>query len=79
MQMETKENNRKDDGSKTHFRSGRFYSVADEWYFCVREKQDQGPFPTKVTAEECLKTYLSDFEHFRSNETKFDINKIKIN
>ena len=62
--MENKLNKRNGDEQKSHFRSGRFYSVADEWYFCVRENKDQGPYPNKTLAEESLKTYLMDFEHF---------------
>lgn len=41
--MENKENKCNRDQDESHFRSGRFYSVANEWYFCVREKEDQGP------------------------------------
>lgn len=76
--MENKEDSRKGEDVKSHFRSGRFYSVANEWYFCVREQQDQGPFPTKESAEDHLKTYLTDHAHFSVDKTKFDINKIKL-
>ena len=79
IDMENKENKRSGDDQHTHFRSGRFYSVANEWYFCIREKEDQGPFPTKDLAEDHLKTYLMDFEHFNTEKIKFDINKIKLN
>ena len=48
--MENKLNKRNGDEQKSHFRSGRFYSVADEWYFCVRENKDQGPYPNKTLA-----------------------------
>ena len=26
------------------YRSGRFYTVANEWYFSVRDSEDQGPY-----------------------------------
>ena len=73
------ENRRDRDNQQSHFRSGRFYSVANEWFFCVREKEDQGPFPSKVLAEENLKTYLMDYQHFNPDKNKFDISKLKIN
>lgn len=77
--MENKENKRSGDQHEPHFRLGRFYSVANEWYFCVREKEDQGPFPSKLSAEESLKTYLMDCGHFSFDKMKFDINKLKLN
>ena len=77
--MENSENSRNGEEKKPHFRSGRFYSIDNEWYFCVREEQDQGPFPTKESAEDHLKTYLMDYAHFREDKVKFDINKMKLN
>lgn len=77
--MENSENSRKGELTKPHFRSGRFYIVDNEWYFSVREQQDQGPFPTKESAEENLKLYLQDYAHFGMSRGKFDINKIKLN
>lgn len=47
------------------YRSGRFYIVADEWFFSVRETEDQGPYSSKLIAEESLKNYLSDHESFK--------------
>ncbi|MCW8901292.1 MAG: DUF6316 family protein [Gammaproteobacteria bacterium] len=77
--MENREHKRASDDQQAHFRSGRFYSVANEWYFCVREKEDQGPFSSKALAEESLITYLMDYESFNTKNIKFDLNKIKIN
>ncbi|MDX1285643.1 MAG: DUF6316 family protein [Draconibacterium sp.] len=77
--MENDKNNRKGEQATPHFRSGRFYSIANEWYFSVREQQDQGPFPTKESAEENLKIYLADYAHFGMSRGSFDINKLKIN
>jgi hypothetical protein len=76
--MENSENSRNGEQTKAHFRSGRFYSVDNEWYFSVREQQDQGPFPTKESAEDHLKTYLMDHAHFNMDKAKFDINKLKL-
>ena len=76
--MENKENNRSGDQHESHFRSGRFYSISNEWYFCVREKEDQGPFTSKLYAEESLKTYLMDYAHFNPDKMNFDINKLKL-
>ena len=39
-------------------RSGRFYSLSDNWYFSVRETTDQGPYFSKPQAENSLKEYL---------------------
>ena len=33
------------------YRSGRFYSVSNSWFFSVRETTDQGPYLTKLDAE----------------------------
>ncbi len=62
--MENKKNNRHGDKQVSPYRSGRFYAVANEWYFSVRETGDQGPYTSKLVAEENLKTYLLDREHF---------------
>jgi len=76
--MENREDSCKGEQTNPHFRSGRFYTVDNEWYFSVREQQDQGPFPTKESAENHLKTYLMDHAHYRMGKRKFDINKLKI-
>ena len=50
------------------YRSGRFYSIANEWCFSVREAEDQGPYSSKLSAEENLKRYLSDSESFKTKK-----------
>lgn len=77
--MENTKNKRDGEDNEPHFRSGRFYSIDNEWYFSVREKQDQGPFPTKEFAEEQLRLYLLDFAHFNLDKKSFDFYNIKIN
>jgi len=62
--MENKSKIRCGDKMVAAYRSGRFYSIANEWYFSVRETTDQGPYPTKLAAEDSLKTYLLDNEYF---------------
>lgn len=72
--MDNNENMRSGENRFTPYRSGRFYSVDNEWYFSVRETEDQGPFSSKLSAENGLKTYLSDFEHFNANKITFSKN-----
>lgn len=67
--MENKKNIRRGDKKVSPYRSGRFYSIADEWYFSVRETKDQGPYTSKLIAEKCLKTYLLDHQHFSKSKT----------
>jgi len=42
------------------FRSGRFYSVGNEWWFAIRRGPDQGPYPSKAAAKLSLIEYLND-------------------
>ena len=71
--MKNNQNMRSGENQLTPYRSGRFYSIDNEWYFSVRETEDQGPFSSKLTAENSLKTYIMDFEHF--NVKKMEVNK----
>ncbi len=74
--MENKVNKCDGDKQNSPYRSGRFYTVANEWYFSVREAEDQGPYSSKQAAENSLKSYLLDFEHFNSN--KLTLNNLKL-
>ena len=67
--MENSKNIRVGEKRVTPYRTGRFYSVADEWYFSVRETTDQGPYASKLIAEEQLKNYIADQQHFAENKT----------
>ena len=60
------------------YRSGRFYTVANEWYFSVRDSEDQGPYSSKCAAEQNLVDYLIDSEHFKSPEVKVKLNNLKL-
>lgn len=64
MIMENSKNVRIGENRLSLYRTGRFYSVADMWYFSVRETTDQGPYASKLIAEEQLKIYIADQEHF---------------
>ena len=55
----------------------RFYSVANEWYFSVREGEDKGPYTSRLAAENNLKRYLLNKEHFELNKMQIIINNLK--
>ena len=62
--------NRRGEKSVYPFRSARFFSVKDEWWFAIRRGVDQGPYPSKATAKQALIEYLNDqfrFENSLSN------------
>ncbi len=71
-------NKRSGDTRESSYRSGRFYSVDNEWFFSVRELDEQGPYFSKLSAEIGLKMYLLDMEHFKMNKTKSGINDLKL-
>jgi len=47
-----------DTASKSYFQSDRFFQVNRQWFFYVRETNEQGPFPTRESAEFELNAYL---------------------
>jgi hypothetical protein len=59
------------------FRTGRFYCVANEWWFAIRRGPDQGPYPTKAAAKQSLIEYLNDQLAFERHlqEDKIVINR----
>ena len=65
--MENKENIRLGEKVGSPYRSAWFYSVANKWFFSVRETGEQDPFFSKLSAETGLKMYLSDINHFKVN------------
>ncbi|MCK4865421.1 MAG: hypothetical protein KAT06_08300 [Gammaproteobacteria bacterium] len=71
-------NKRSGDTRESPYRTGRFYSVDNEWFFSVRELDEQGPYFSKLSAEIGLKMYLLDMEHFKMNKTKSGINDLKL-
>lgn len=40
------------------FHSARFYSINSDWYFCVRECKDKGPYQSKEDAERAFKDFV---------------------
>lgn len=41
------------------FRSSRFFSVGNRWYFTTREGFDSGPYATRERAEVGLRRFLN--------------------
>lgn len=76
--MENKVNKRSGDTSESPYRTGRFYSVDNEWFFSVREVGEQGPYFSKLSAEIGLKMYLLDMEHFKMNKINLGTNDLKL-
>jgi len=70
--------NRSGENTQSAYRTSRFYCVATQWYFSVREKEDQGPYSSKLSAEKELKMYLSDYEYFNENNSQLIVNTIKL-
>ena len=70
--------NKKDGGYKSKQRSGRFYYVKNEWFFSVREKEDQGPYSSKVLAELGLKEYLINNVYHQRTDDEVRIPIIKM-
>ena len=66
--MDSKKHIRSGEIQASVYQSGRFYSVANEWYFSVREAEDQGPYSSKPDAEKQLKIYISDQQHFNDKK-----------
>ena len=62
------EQRRIEDKLSQPYRTSRFYTLENEWYFSVRETDDQGPFINKLSAEEGLELYISDCQHFNHKE-----------
>ncbi len=76
--MENKVNKRSGDTSESPYRTGRFYSVDNEWFFYVREVGEQGPYFSKLSGEIGLKMYLFDMEHFKMQKTKLETTDLKL-
>ena len=41
-----------------HFRSNRFFTVANKWYFSTREGFDSGPYANRTRAQDGLRRFL---------------------
>ena len=47
-----------DDDKKAWFRSQRFFSEGNQWYFTTRENTIEGPYESRADAEQELMMYL---------------------
>jgi len=50
--------NRSGESGHAPFRTDRFFTVADQWYFSTREGFDSGPYEDKARASDGLKRFL---------------------
>ena len=41
------------------FRSNRFFTSGNDWYFSTREGVDQGPFESRIIAHDAIQKYSS--------------------
>lgn len=46
------------EAKSVHGRAGRFYSIAEQWYFSSREDLQVGPFASRNAAEDALQNFL---------------------
>jgi len=73
--------NRHGEFSSIPFRTGRFYTVENEWWFAIRRGPDLGPYTSKSTAKQALIGYLNDqfaFEkHLQSNRLVLTQKEVK--
>ena len=46
------------ESGRAPFRTNRFFTVSDKWYFSTREGFDSGPYVDKANAEDGLKRFL---------------------
>lgn len=42
------------------YRSSRFYTIDNEWWFAIRRGPDQGPYPSRASARQALIEFLND-------------------
>ena len=77
MENKNSVNNLSGEKRNLSYRSSRFYSVANEWYFSVREDKDRGPYQSKLAAENSLKKYILNKKDFKLNKIQLIINNLK--
>jgi len=54
---------RKGESGTIPFRTGRFFSVDNQWYFATREGVEHGPYKSKYDAEVNLDFLISTFNN----------------
>ncbi|KZY38794.1 hypothetical protein A3752_18610 [Oleiphilus sp. HI0081] len=52
------------------FRSSRFFSVGNKWYFSTREGFDSGPYANKERARDSLQSFLKIINKLPTPYTK---------
>lgn len=45
------------------FRSNRFFTSGNDWYFSTREGLDQGPFKSRIVAHNAIQKYIREKQH----------------
>jgi len=53
---------------KTRFRTDRFYTINNKWYFASRENDNIGPFSNLSEARKALRLYLETIKHHQYTE-----------
>lgn len=76
--MENKVMKRTGEMKESPYRSGRFYTIGNDWFFSVREVEEQGPYFSKLSAEIGLKMYLLDIEAFDTSKIKSATSALKM-
>ena len=49
------------------FRTGRYYTIDNQWWFAIRRGPDQGPYTSKPAAKQALIEYLNDQFEFEKH------------
>lgn len=53
---------RKNEEPKSRFRSERFFTINNDWYFTTREDVQVGPFRSMESAKQALVVYLNTMD-----------------
>ena len=70
---------RKGELELSHFRSDRFAMVNGNWFFTTRENTIEGPFTTRLDAENALERYLEIMQsQFFSDKEVVNINELRL-
>ena len=59
--------NRHGENGGVPFRTGRYYTIDNEWWFAIRRGPDQGPYDSKSAARKALIEYLNDQFEFEKH------------
>lgn len=71
-----------DNRTKRYFQSDRLFTINSQWFFMTRETQEEGPFRSRLEAENALQRYVDlmcsglgriadkRFQHIRLHQVK---------